>query len=442
MNKRTFLVSVAIFLVAALAAVASPVPAPASAPAQSSPQPLTLKQVLEMALDNSSVIAIARLRANIAEGQTRVTRSAFLPNLYTGSGAAYSYGFPSMPGGQAPSVFSLSYVQKLFDPPAHGAVKADQVRTREQRVAIETARDQVILQAASDYLQLNEIRRSLELLQQERLSAAKVVQITAERVGAGLELPMDETQAQLSQAEIEQHILSLQNTQDLLDDDLRSMMGLPEDAPIVVTDAKLPPETTLATPQLMILALSHSPSIRQAELETQAQLDLLKGQRGGYWPTVDLVGQYMILSKFNNYDQFYRNFQRNNLNVGVQINIPVFQSRTSAAIALASSRYEEAQADLGNQRRALEIQVRQERRQTLFQNAARNVARLELKLAQEQLQVVQSQYNQGQATLAAVEKSRLDESEKWLNFLAVNFDGQEAQLRLMRTTGQLAELLH
>jgi len=253
---------------------------------------------------------------------------------------------------------------------------------------------------------------------------------------------MDETQARLSQAKIEQHILSLQNTQDLLDDDLRSMMGLPEDAPIVVTDAKLPPETTLTTPQLMTLALSHSPGIRQAELESQAQLDLLKGQRGGYWPTVDLVGQYMVLSKFNNYDLFYRNFQRNNLNVGVQINIPIFSSRTSAAVALASSRYQEAQADLGNQRRALEIQVRQEKRQTLLQNAARDVARLELKLAQEQLQVVQSQYNQGQATLAAVEKSRLDESEKWLNFLEVNFDGQEAQLKLMRTTGQLAELLH
>ena len=441
MNKRTFFVSVAMLLCAALAAAAAPVPASTPARAQSPSKPLTLKQALEMALNNSSVIAIARLRANIAEGQTRVTRSAFLPNIYTGSGAAYSYGFPSMPGGQAPSVFSLSYVQKLFDPPARGVVKADQARTREQRVAIETARDQVILQAASDYLQLNEIRRSLELLQEERKSAAEVVQVTAERVGAGLELPMDETQAQLSQAQVEQHILSLQNTQDLLDDDLRSMMGLPEDAPIVVTDAQLPPETTLTTPQLMTLALAHSPGIHQAELESQAQLDLLKGQRGGYWPTVDLVGQYMILSKFNNYDQFYRNFQRNNLNVGVQVNIPIFQSRTSAAIDLASNRYQEAQEDLGNQRRDLEIQVRQEKRQTLLQDAARQVARLELKLAQEQLQVVQSQYNQGQATLAAVEKSRLDESEKWLNFLKVSFDGQEAQLKLMRTTGQLAQLL-
>ena len=72
-----------------------------------------------------------------------------------------------------------------------------------------------------------------------------------------------------------------------------------------------------------------------AEMERQARLDELKGQRGGYWPTVDLVGQYMVLSKINNYDQYFRTFQRNNLNVGVQVQIPIFASRTSAAVALA-----------------------------------------------------------------------------------------------------------
>jgi len=430
MSKRTVLSVLVLVLAGAIAAVAAP---PNS--------PLTLKEAIEMALQNSGSMAVARIRAQVAQQQTRVNRSVFRPNLFTGSGAAYTYGFPSTPGGQAPSVFNLSYVQTLFNPPAKGAVKAAQARTEEQRIAINATRDDVIVEVTSAYLELGEVRHSLELLRQERVSAQKVLEVTQERVKAGLELPIDETEADLTRAKIEQKVISLEGRQDVLEDSLRTMTGLPDTMSIVLAETKLPPETDLPTPELVTLALAHSPDLQQADMERQARLDELKGQRGGYWPTVDLVGQYMVLSKINNYDQYFRSFQRNNVNVGVQVQIPIFRSRTTAAIALASSQYQEAELDLGNRRRALETQVRREARQSREQDASREVARLELKLAQEKVQIAQSQFNQGKATLATVEQSRLDESEKWLNYLQVNFNGQKAQLQLMRTTGQLADLL-
>jgi outer membrane protein len=429
MSKRKVAAVAILVLVGAMAAAAAP------------PNPLTLKEAIEMALQNSGSLAVARIRAQVAQQRTRVNRSVFSPNLFTGTGAAYTYGFPSTPGGQAPSVFNLSYVQTLFNPPARGAVKAAQARTQEQRIAINATRDDVIVRVTSTYLELDEVRHSLDLLRQERVSAQKVLEVTQDRVKAGFELPIDETEAELTRAKIEQQVISLEGHEDVLAGDLRMMTGLPDNMPIVLSEAKLPPETDMSSSELLTLALAHSPELQQAEMERQARLDELKGQRGGYWPTVDLVGQYMVLSKINNYDQYFRSFQRNNLNIGVQVQIPIFRSRTTAAIALASSQYQEAELELGNQRRALEIQVRQEARQSREQDAAREVARLELKLAQEKLAIAQSQFNQGKATLATVEQDRLDESEKWLNYLQVNFSGQKAQLELMRTTGQLADLL-
>ncbi|MDE3136973.1 MAG: TolC family protein [Acidobacteriota bacterium] len=429
MSKRNVLAVAVLVLAGAAAAVAAP------------PNPLTLKEAIEMALQNSGSMAVARIRAQVAQQQTRVNRSVFSPNLFTGTGAAYTYGFPSTPGGQAPSVFNLSYTQTIFNPPAKGAVKAAQARTEEQRVAINATRDDVIVRVTSAFLELDEVRHSLDLLRQERVSAQKVLDITNDRVKAGLELPIDATEAELTRAKIEEQIISLEGREEVLGDDLRTMTGLPDNMPIVLAPVKLPPETDLPAAQLLTLAIANSPDLRQAEMERQARLDELKGQRGGYWPAVDLVGQYMVLSKINNYDQYFRTFQRNNLNVGVQVQIPIFRSRTTAAIALASSQYQEAELELGNQRRALEIQVRQEARQSREQDAAREVARLELKLAQEKLAIAQSQFNQGKATLATVEQDRLDESEKWLNYLQVNFNGQKAQLQLMRTTGQLADLM-
>jgi outer membrane protein len=405
------------------------------------PNALTLKEAIQLALQNNGQIAAARLSANVAERQTGLSRSAFRPNLFTGSGAAYTNGFPSSVSGAAPSVFNLNYVQTIFNPPLKGKLHAVEDDTRAQRVAVDGVRDGVIVQVASDYLELGEVRDSLQLLQQEMQSAEKVLDVTQQRVQAGLELPIDETRAELTRAQIEERVVSLDGREDVLEEDLRTATGIPETQPIVLASAKLPPETDMTTGQLLTLALAHSPTLREAEIESEARLANLKGQRGGYWPTVDLVGQYMVLSKINNYDQYFRSFQRNNLNVGVQVQIPIFGSSTSAQVALADSQYQEAQTELGNQRHALEIEVRQEARQNREQDAALEVARLELKLAQQNLDLVQAQFNQGRATLAAVEQAHLDENEKWMNFLQVSFQGQKAQLQLMRTTGQLSLLL-
>lgn len=427
MNKQRWLCLGVVMLAAS--AVAAP------------PDALTLKEAIQLALKNSDELAVAELQADVAQKRTGVNRSAFRPNLFTGSGAAYTYGFPSLPGEAAPSVFSMSYVQTLFNPPLKGQVRAAEDRTRAQRIGVDGVRDDLIVRVASDYLELGEVRHSLELLQQERESAQKVLDITQQRVTAGLELPIDETKADLVRAQVEQRVVSLEGRQEELVDDLRLVTGLPDNQPLVLADATLPPAQDLPTAQLLTLALAHSPELRQAELERQARLDELKGQRGGYWPSVDLVGQYSVLSRINNYDLFYRTFQRNNLNVGLQVQIPVFRSRTAAAVALADAQFREAELDLGNQRHDLEMEVRKQARQNRLEDANREVARLELKLAQQKLAMVQDQFDHGHATLADVENARLDESEKWLDFLAADFDGQKAQLDLMKTTGQLAQLL-
>ena len=54
----------------------------------------------------------------------------------------------------------------------------------------------------------------------------------------------------------------------------------------------------------------------------------LRGERGGYWPTIGLIGQYNLLAKFNNYDQFFNKFQRNNFIAGIDVQDSRFSHRT------------------------------------------------------------------------------------------------------------------
>src|SRR5213594_5023724 len=83
---------------------------------------INLKQAVEMALRNSREVGVAQARYNVAQNTVDVNRSTFRPNLFTGSGAAYTYGFPQTPSGAAPSIVNLSYVQTLFNPVLRGQV--------------------------------------------------------------------------------------------------------------------------------------------------------------------------------------------------------------------------------------------------------------------------------------------------------------------------------
>ena len=165
-----------------------------------------------------------------------------------------------------------------------------------------------------------------------------------------------------------------------------------------------------------------------------------KGERGGRWPTISVIGQYNILAKFNNYDQFFNKFQRNNVIAGVDVRIPIFASRTSAAVSFAQANAQRrADGRAKTSAAKLSLDVRHKARQVKEMDTAREVARLELDLAQQNLQVLQAQFQQGRASVRDMEAAQLDENDKWLAFLDADFARQQAQLDLLRTTGQVAQ---
>ena len=86
------------------------------------------------------------------------------------------------------------------------------------------------------------------------------------------------------------------------------------------------------------------------------------------------------------------------------------------------------------------MDVQQKSRSVRELDARREVARLDLQLAQENVQLVQAKFDQGNATLREIEQARLDESDKWVAFLDADFARQQGQLSLLQATGQLAKV--
>jgi len=152
---------------------------------------------------------------------------------------------------------------------------------------------------------------------------------------------------------------------------------------------------------------------------------------------VEAVSTYSLLASFNNYLEFYKKFQRNNFNAGVQVQVPLFSAKTREDIGLAQINLEVSQANLASKKTQVSAEVRQRTRHLRERDAAKEVARLELQLAQQNISVLQEQYTEGKVNLRELERARLEENEKWMAFLDANFQRQQAQLDLLKTAGQL-----
>src|ERR1700733_13702722 len=128
------------------------------------PVSLTLKRAIELALQNSKDIQVAKLQTTLADRSAYITKSQFLPNVYAGSGAGYTFGIPETPGGRAPALFSLTYTEQVINEPLRGQAKELQEQAKSQRILLEDARSTVISRTAASYLELVMVRHSLDLL--------------------------------------------------------------------------------------------------------------------------------------------------------------------------------------------------------------------------------------------------------------------------------------
>jgi outer membrane protein TolC len=409
----------------------------AEAPQQGAAVVLTLKSAIEMALRNSKDIQVAKLQASLAVHASQVSKAEFMPNLYAGSGAGYTYGIPETPGGRAPSLFNITYTEEIFNEPLKGQGKELEEQARSQKIVLEDVRNGVIERTAMAYLELAKVRHSLELLRAEQESADKILKVTQERQGEGYELPIEVTKAQLTKAQVTQRILQLEGREDELEVFLRGQLGLGDGQAIEVTPEELPGEAEQAGANLVAAAMQNNASLRLAESDVRAKEFRLKGEKRGYFPTLELVSTYSLLAKFNNYDEFFSKFQRNNFNAGVQVQVPLFSPRTKESIGLAQINLQTAQATLASKKTQVSAEVRQKTLQLREKDAAKEVARLELQLAQQNIAVLQEQLNEGKVNLRDVEKARLDENDKWMAYLDADFQREQAQLDLLKTAGEL-----
>jgi outer membrane protein TolC len=189
-------------------------------------------------------------------------------------------------------------------------------------------------------------------------------------------------------------------------------------------------------------AIEADHEIRGLESAIAAKELEIRGHRASRLPRVDLIAQYALFAKFNNYEDFFRRFQRHNGQIGVSFELPILAG--PAVNALTAQGQAEIQR-LCTETLAVRSRIARDTSRAFQQvreaEMARDVARLELDIAREQLSIVLAQMEEGRAAMRQMEEARFAENQRWIALYDAEYALEKARWGLARHTGDLLSAL-
>jgi outer membrane protein TolC len=419
-----------------------------------SAQDLTWQRAMQLALQRSPAIGMAAADQMKAQQAYQETLNQYKPNVTFGSGVGYSYGYPLTLEGSAPSIFSVTYNSAVYSPALREFLKSAKLQwTAATKNAVDQRKD-VILDAGLTYIQLDRLLTELKLLNTQQSDADNLVKVVSQRAQQGVDSEVELTRAKLVEARVRMRTAELEGNVDILRTKLSQLTGLP--AAGIVTDTESIPKFPEVDQQadLASQAVANSTAVKVANDRADAEAFRAKGEwKSTYYPSFDLAAQYGLFSNYlNNYQDFFLKFQRNNASFGLVIRLPIFNfvQRAKADQAAADALKARKQVDaVKNQVSEQTLKLQRAVRQLA---AAEQVAQLEYQLAHSDAESTQIRAQEGapapsnsaqpvalSSTVTArdVISARLQEADKYSQYVDTSFELDKARLQLLRATGDL-----
>ncbi|WP_353071249.1 TolC family protein [Tunturiibacter gelidoferens] len=402
---------------------------------------ISFTSAIGLALKNNPKVLTAQADVDKARATLEELKDAYIPNVVGASSIGPpSYGFPL---GQ-PSIYNLATQSLVFSYSQRDYVRGAKASLDAATLSLKDVREAVAEDAAVTYLALNRDLQRQTVLHDQQGFADHLVAIVQDRLAAGQDTPIDLTSARLTAAQI--HLARLRMDDDAAADQahLARLLGLPPQG-IATSSSTIPALAEDKPADITATLVGTSPAVESAYANARAKREIAFGENRYLWrPQIVLEGQYSRYAKFNNLQDYYFRFQQNNAAIGVQITIPFFDAahKAKAREADADAAHAEHEADsirdqffdsrIRIQHAVAELAVRAE------------IATLDQQLAQQNLDALTVQLNTGNGNMAGTQMtpkdeqtSRIAEREKFLAVLNANFELQQAQINLMRQSGDL-----
>jgi outer membrane protein TolC len=404
---------------------------------------LSLREAVDLALKQSPDIVLARLDEQKAEQGVRLARSPFIPKVVVGSGLAYTSGFPMSVEGATPSIFQANAIGSVFDRTQSFRIAAAKESRRGAAIDASVKQDEVVYRTASAFLDAENTARTAEVSRREVDTFARVLDAVHARVAEGRELPIEVKKAELNLARARYRAQALESAEQAAETSLAAMLGFDPNDQVRPAQGERPQPPLPGSPDVAVqAALNSSKELRSLESKLLAKNLDVRSERAARLPRVDLVAQYAMLARFNNYDKYFNAFQRNNGQLGVSFQVPIW---SGPAVNAATARAEAEAAQIKVQIRTVRTRIAADTRKAFDDvrqsEAAQEIAKMDLDLARDQVSLLLAQTQEGRAPMRQLQEARAVEADKWITFYDSATDVEKARLAVLRQTGDLTAAL-
>jgi len=403
---------------------------------------LTLRQALDLALQQNPDLVIARLDQERARYAVTIAHDPFQPKVFAGSGAAYPIGFPASINGSAPSIFQVTTQMAILDrPQTYQAAQAHE-NLRGAEIDVSKQQDEIAFRVASLYLDAEQAARTLEVAQRQTASTARVLGIIQTQASEGRVLDLDVKRAALAVKRAELSVETLTEELANAETSLAVVLGLAAGDRV---HAAAEERTALMVPaseeQSIEAAVEANKDIRRLESNMQAKMLDIKSYKAQRLPKIDLIAQYELLGKFQ-YQNYYQKFQPNSAQLGASFSVPLLAGKAAHAyISQDETDIAKIRVEIARTRTKISADLEHAFREVKHAEAVRDVARADLDLAREQVNVDLAQNEEGRLSTAVLEQARAAENEKWLAYYDAQHQADRARLDVLHQTGTLLAAL-
>ena len=412
------------------------------------PAQISLSTAVDLALHSNPRVMSAQDDVVRARAQLSQTHDVYVPSITAGAGLGQSYGYSPNP----PTLFTVTGSSLAYSISQRYYIRSAQYGLNAAQLALEDARETVALDTALAFTALNHDQQREQAIRQQAGYASALITIVQQRLDGGQDTQIDLTQAKLTGAQFRLALLRAQNETANEREHLALLMGVP--SPGLTADDTFPasPISTESDASQSVHGYANA-AVASAFAQAEAKQEQARGDaRFRFWPQINLVSQY---NRYATFTSSFAALQKLNGTIkadqgafGVQISVPLLDKYRTAKAGEAAAEASKALHDAQNaQLEAINGQTRARHSLTELQLQA-EVAALQQQLAQQQLDVLRLQLQSGtgnpnspQMTPKDEQNARITEREKYLGVVDARFQLHQAEIQLLRQTGELESWL-
>ena len=414
---------------------------------------LTLDEAVQRALDQGVAMRLARATVLGANGQVRQAFSGALPqvtgslvytrqfaSIYQGLGGSDSLAnlFKNTPFG-APNTWNLQLqaTQLVW---SGGKVGAGLAAAKSFRQAASLQQDQTaadVTYAVKQAYWNAVLQRRLLVIAVQNLDQARQhlheVQLYRQ---AGTRAEYDLLRAQVDAANQEPAVVAARNAYDVAVLDLKRLVDVPADAPLVLATPLESPGATIPVVATDSLGAAERADLAAADATVSEEEQLLKVARADRWPTLSVATTYNEQAFPADGSPFGATYLRG-WNGEVKLSFPIFLGfRTTGSIEQARAALLRAQAQRDQLRRQVELEVTQARGEVARARALLAARRETVRQAQRAQYLAGVRYTNGMATQLDVSDARVAAEQSEVNQVQATRDYLVALAQLERALGR------